>query len=68
MIENEQQVRPGSEVHLDEWVTPEIADENGYPSPHDLHSTFAPWHHGHISPAIVLACGASLSFCGPKSN
>src|SRR5207245_29505 len=30
MIENEQQVRPGSEVHLDEWVTPEIADENGY--------------------------------------
>jgi acyl-CoA hydrolase len=30
MIETEQQVRPSSEVHLDEWVTPEIADEHGY--------------------------------------
>jgi len=30
MTETEQQVRPGSEVHLDEWVTPEIADEHGY--------------------------------------
>src|SRR3989442_12925328 len=30
MSETEQQVRPGSEVHLDEWVTPEIADEHGY--------------------------------------
>jgi acyl-CoA hydrolase len=30
MIDDEQQVRPGSEVHLDEWVTPEIADEHGY--------------------------------------
>src|SRR5439155_24184055 len=27
-----------------------------------------PLRHGHISPAIVLACGASLSFCGPKSD
>src|SRR3954469_14959215 len=24
------QIRPSSEVHLDEWVTPEIADESGY--------------------------------------
>lgn len=30
MNDDEQEVRPGSEVHLDEWVTPEIADENGY--------------------------------------
>jgi acyl-CoA hydrolase len=30
MSEDEQQARPGSEVHLDEWVTPEIADEHGY--------------------------------------
>ena len=30
MIDDEQQARPGSEVHLDEWVTPEIADEHGY--------------------------------------
>src|SRR5207245_8256152 len=30
MVENEQQARPGTEVHLDEWVPPEIADENGY--------------------------------------
>jgi acyl-CoA hydrolase len=27
---DEQQARAGSEVHLDEWVTPEIADEHGY--------------------------------------
>src|SRR6267143_1287107 len=30
MIDDERQMRPGSEVHLDEWVTPEIADEHGY--------------------------------------
>ena len=30
MIDEERQMRPGSEVHLDEWVTPEIADEHGY--------------------------------------
>ena len=28
----------------------------------------APPRHGDVSLAIVLACGASLSFCGPKSN
>src|SRR3989442_7902118 len=27
-----------------------------------------PLRHGDVSPAIVLACGASLSFCGPKSD
>jgi acyl-CoA hydrolase len=30
MIEEEQRIRAGSEVHLDEWVTPEIADDHGY--------------------------------------
>ena len=30
MVEETPQIRPGAEVHLDEWVTPEIADENGY--------------------------------------
>src|ERR1700682_3484578 len=30
MTDDEQQARAGSEVHLDEWVAPEIADEHGY--------------------------------------
>jgi acyl-CoA hydrolase len=30
MSDEELQLRPGAEVHLDEWVTPEIADESGY--------------------------------------